>query len=152
MLVCRQVGSRIVGAVVCVLVLFCSAFFAPQLGRLWFLLTTEMVYDSDFAQQQEVRCPVWRNRWTKESVLEPPGWVTAYYVESGFKAYEYETHGEGLVIRETRWRSDGTVLLQRRELDDQNNPLHTPGETKTRPPWWWEAADQEEPSAPWVRP
>ena len=65
-----------------------------------------------------------------------------YYLRTGFQATE-NLRRDGLPIRGTTWRPDGTIDGQVRWTEK--------GERIDNewPPWWWDVEDQEAPTAPW---
>ena len=66
----------------------------------------------------------------------------SYFAETGFNHYEKIDIGWG-EWRFTEWNFDGTVRCQfyQYEGGHWNERVH--------PPWWWNATDQTEPTAPW---
>ncbi len=87
-------------------------------------------------------------RWADPPVAH--GTATWYFLSTGYKGQEYSIEN-GVIVGETTWKSDGSVLSQHRVRDEHGNLVDPYGEKAERrsPPWWWGVTDQTEPSAPW---
>ena len=75
------------------------------------------------------------------------GWSIDWYVSSGFMASE-ELYRDGVLLRETQYRPDGSVSWQFRAGPDANAEV---GRLYS-PPWLWGVEDQTRPSIPeWMK-
>ncbi len=74
----------------------------------------------------------------------------AWYLETGFKAFEQEWH-DGEAIRTTYWNPDGSIAWQSTG-DTIWIPLMSEDPDRTHPPWLWGVTAQTEPSMPeWMK-
>ena len=143
---CRR-GRFIAIVIALAVVTLCVSLWVNE-GPIWWLVMTKKVPIPHIPRSLVPSSPInintqyqrgWMTvkRWTHPQVVH--GIAVAYWISNGLKSFECEIE-QGIPIRTTCWRLDGSVQTQAR---------HQPGENKDSPPWWWPVEDQTKPMAPW---